>query len=90
MKTKRRADHTILGIHITDRVRHASEVQQALTAHGCQIKTRLGLHEVSDDYCAPSGIILLEVVGSASDRAALVRDLRRIEGVEVRKMVFTH
>lgn len=90
MKTARKANHTIIGIHVTDRVQHAGEVQQTLTAHGCQIKTRIGLHEVSEDYCSPSGIILLEVVGGAREIAALLRDLRRIKGVEVRKMVFTH
>lgn len=90
MKTAKKANHTIIGIHVTDRVQRASEVQQALTAHGCQIKTRVGLHEVNDDFCSPSGIILLEVVGAARDIAALLRDLRRIRGVEVRQMVFRH
>lgn len=49
MKTARKANHTIIGIHVTDRVQHAGEVQQTLTKHGCQIKTRIGLHEISED-----------------------------------------
>jgi len=34
-------DHIILGVHITDRIKHVSSVQQALTEYGCYIKTRL-------------------------------------------------
>ena len=83
-------DHTIIGVHITDRVKHAGEVQQALTEHGCQIKTRIGLHEVDADFCSPSGIVLLEAVGPARAIGALVRALTRIDGVEVQKMVFKH
>jgi len=90
MKKTAKRDHTILGIHITDRVKRAGEVQQALTAHGCQIKTRIGLHEVSEDFCAPGGIVLLEMVGAAKDIGALAKTLSKIEGVEVQKMVFKH
>jgi len=48
--------HTILGIHITDRLKEAVEVQKQLTACGRQIKTRLGLHEISDDAAGLNGI----------------------------------
>ncbi len=90
MKKTLKRDHVIIGIHVTDRVRRAGSVQQALTEHGCRIKTRIGLHEVSDDFCSPEGIILLEAVGAAKEIAALVRALSKIEGVEVQKMVFKH
>ncbi len=90
MKKRRHGDHTIVGVHITDRVNHAGEVQRVLTLHGCQIKTRLGLHEVSEDFCSPEGILLLEVVGRSKETTALIRDLSRIQGVEVQKMVFSH
>jgi hypothetical protein len=43
-------DHLILGIHVTDRVQKAGEVQQLFTEYGCNIKTRLGLHEVAQDF----------------------------------------
>lgn len=90
MKKVRPRDHVIIGVHVTDRVRHAGAVQQALTEHGCRIKTRIGLHEVSNDYCSPEGIILLEAVGPAKEIAALTRALARIEGVKVQRMVFKH
>ncbi|MFA6175656.1 MAG: hypothetical protein WC765_03640 [Phycisphaerae bacterium] len=34
-------NHIILGVHITDRIKHVSSVQKALTEYGCYIKTRL-------------------------------------------------
>ena len=55
--------HIIVGVHITERVKHASQVQQCLTEFGCNIKTRLGLHEVDEKFCSPNGVLLLEMVG---------------------------
>ena len=40
-----KADHIVLGIHITNRLQKAAEVQKLFTEFGCNIKTRLGLHE---------------------------------------------
>ncbi len=81
-------NHTILGIKITDRIKEAGEVQRVLTRYGCSIKTRLGLHEVSDDYCSSSGLILLELTGPADDQAKLHDELVKIPGVITRRMDF--
>jgi hypothetical protein len=83
-------DHVILGIHITNRVRHASEVQKVLTEYGCNIKTRLGLHEVADNYCAGEGVVLLEIIGGHDIRQAMVSKLKQIEGIDAKEMVFSH
>ena len=85
-----RERHLIYGIHITDRVEHAAQVQQVLTEHGCNIKTRLGLHEVPEASCAPSGVVLLEMVGGPALCQAMADKLNAIEGVEVQEMVFEH
>jgi hypothetical protein len=78
----------ILGIHITDRVKEVADVQSILTKFGCAIKTRLGLHEVKDDFCARSGLIILELTGSRDEFVKLENALLGVEGLEVRKMVF--
>ena len=39
--------HIIVGVHITERAKHAGEVQKVFTEFGCQIRTRLGLHEAN-------------------------------------------
>ncbi len=78
----------ILGIYITDRVEKVSDVQSILTKFGCTIKTRLGLHEVKDDLCARSGLMILELTGSRDEFIKLENALLRVEGLAVRKMVF--
>ena len=84
------ADHVILGVHITDRVHRAAEVQKVFTEHGCNIKTRLGLHEVTDQTCSTGGIVLLELVGEPATLAAMKAKLEAIPGVDVQQMVFAH
>jgi uncharacterized 2Fe-2S/4Fe-4S cluster protein (DUF4445 family) len=83
-------DHVILGIHITDRLRSAAEVQKVFTDYGGNIKTRLGLHEVAESACAAEGVVLLEVIGGDQVRAGMMAKLGAIEGIEVKEMVFSH
>ncbi|MGQ1785667.1 MULTISPECIES: hypothetical protein [unclassified Saccharicrinis] len=79
---------TILGVSVFDRTKEAGEVQKVLTKFGCSIKTRLGLHEVSDDFCSKSGLIILELFGDKKEQKKLEKKLVGIEGVEVQKMAF--
>lgn len=81
------AEHvTVLGIRIEDRVKEAGEVQKVLTKFGCSIKTRLGLHEVSNDFCSSSGLILLELTGPTDEQEKLHETLKKIPGTLIRKM----
>lgn len=82
--------HMIVGIHITDRIKKAGEVQKVFTKFGCCIKTRVGLHDVSENYCATGGIILLELWGDPQAWKEMVGKLKKIKGVEVKQMVFVH
>jgi len=82
--------HIILGVHITDRTKNVALVQQALSEFGCFIKTRLGLHEASDDFCSPNGLVLLEMLDNDLQANGLVTRLKAITGVEVQQMVFDH
>ncbi len=83
-------DHIILGIHITDRLTEAVKVQQVFTEYGCNIKTHIGLHDVNETSCSPSGVVLIEFFGADDEAAAMVDKLTAIEGVHVQKMVFGH
>ena len=78
----------ILGIHITDRVKKIEDVQPILTKFGCTIKTRLGLHEVSNGFCSSSGLILIELTGSREEFIKLENELLAVDGLEVKKMIF--
>ncbi len=57
------AAHYIIGVHITDRVKNVPSVQAVLTEFGCFIKTRLGLHDISNDSCSPNGLLIVELLG---------------------------
>jgi len=81
--------HIILCVHITDRLRKVAEVQQLFSQYGCNIKTRLGLHEV-ENVCSPNGIVLLEMYGDEAVCFELADKLAAIDGIEVKKMVFEH
>ncbi|MDD3845014.1 MAG: hypothetical protein PHC90_01495 [Syntrophorhabdaceae bacterium] len=78
----------VLGIYLSNRVESAAEFQNILTACGCYIKTRLGLHEVNENLCAPGGLILLEVYGGDEAVAEMVSRLKAVKGLQVQKMEF--
>jgi hypothetical protein len=81
--------HLILGVHITDRLIHAVEIQDILTKFGGIIRTRLGLHEV-ESGSSPNGVLILECTGNEAKFDDLAASLDKVEGVEIKKMVFDH
>ena len=83
-------DKWILGVHITDRQHDAKQVQYILTKFGCSIKTRLGVNEDDDSRYSGHGLILLELTGDPSEFPKLMTELSKIDGIEVKKMVFPH
>jgi hypothetical protein len=82
--------HIILAVQITERLRHVPDVQACLSEYGCNIKTRLGLHEVGKEYCSPNGLLILEMAGEEAKITQLEKRLKAIEGIEVKKIVFEH
>lgn len=78
---------TIMGVRLDNRTQTAVEFQRVLTNYGCAIKTRLGLHEVLDNKCAPNGLILLELIDD-SEAQKLQNELLQISGVELQTMKF--
>ena len=80
--------HMIFGIHISDRLKKSGEVQALFTKYGCNIKTRIGLHDASTNVCAPNGVVVLEMVGEEKTCNEMADALNKIEGVEVQKMLF--
>ena len=72
---------TILIIVIGKRKEAAVKVQQVLTAWGCNIKTRLGIHDGVLDKCSDAGLLLLELVGKPKDNKEIARKIALIPGV---------
>ena len=83
-------DHIILGIHVGDRLKNAGDVQKVFTEYGCNIKTRIGLHDVDASVCSPSGVVIIEFFGDDDQAGAMMDKLNEVEGVQVKKMVFGH
>jgi hypothetical protein len=83
-------NHLILAVHITERLKHAVEIQNVLTKFGDVIKTRIGLHDVSEQMSSPNGVLLLECIGDEQKFSALSDALQAVSGVEVKKIVFSH
>jgi hypothetical protein len=76
----------ILGILVERNIDVILSVQKLLTAYGCNIRTRLGVNEIF--FGEPAGLIILELKGDEKQRLLLEKDLRAIQKVHVRTMVF--
>lgn len=77
----------ILGARLSNRLGTSVEVQNVLTEYGCEIKTRLGLHDISENECKNSGLILLEITND--EKASEIESrLKKISGIEVQNMKF--
>lgn len=83
-------DHIIVAIHVTNRVKQASQVQQVLTDFGGHIKTRIGLHETTASAASRTGVILLEMVGAQARCLSILPALNAIAGVEAKSVSFQH
>lgn len=82
--------HTIVAVHIDNRLEEALVVQKLLTEYGNQIKMRLGLHEIEANRSAPNGLLVLEMIPPAPRIAELMQKLNAIRGVECKSLVFDH
>jgi hypothetical protein len=78
----------IIGVNVSNRMKKAKDVQKLLTEYGCNIKTRIGLHDVSGDFCSPTGLLVMEMFGAEKTIKEFEGKLKAIEGLEVKKMTF--
>jgi hypothetical protein len=78
----------ILGILLTDRTKDAPGVQHTLTKFGNSIKTRLGVHEVWDEYSDKYSLILLELTGDHLEWDKLESELLKFSGIQIQKINF--
>ncbi len=76
----------VIGIRMDNRVGNALKFQEVLTQNGCNIKARLGLHEVSENACANDGLIILQPCGEKEEIEQLVKDFNRLEGITAKLM----
>lgn len=81
----------IMGISISSRNEDAVKVQKLLSEYGCYIKTRLGLHNATDDrtHCSDDGLILLEFIQDGDAEAnELKSKLEQLGSITTKIMEF--
>ena len=72
---------TVLLILIGNRKESAVNVQKVLTAWGCLIKTRLGIHDGVLENCSDEGLLILELHGKHEEMEELAHKVAVINGV---------
>ncbi len=78
--------HTIFGVHVNQRVENVPAVQTILSKYGCNIRTRLGIHDADSTSCSPDGLLLVDVFGAETED--FYRELQSLKGVDVQRMDF--
>jgi hypothetical protein len=83
--------HTrIIGLLIRDRIKEAGRLQITLSNHAQLIRSRLGFHELNENTCSRTGIIVLTLTGEESAWTEFQKELESIDGVDVQQMSFVH
>jgi len=77
---------TIFGIKINNRQDDVSNCQRILTKYGCNIKTRIGLHNFQGDICSEHGIILLEMCNNEKDNNSMWQEFEKMKNIKIVKM----
>ena len=71
-----------------ERVKKVPDVQKILTDYGYNIKTRLGLHDVSKSVCSALGLLLLDTYSDEAKILEMEKKLKKVTGLVVKKMTF--
>lgn len=83
------AQTLIIGINVPSFAKNSCEIQKVFTEYGCSIRTRIGLHDVAEGLCSPSGIILVEFISGETSADEMIAKLRKADpALEIQKMVF--
>lgn len=57
----------VILLKISDRNEDSIKLQEILTKYGCDIKTRIGLHQSENNQCSKSGLIILDVTEDSKE-----------------------
>jgi hypothetical protein len=80
----------ILGLLITDRIKEVGRTQLILSKYSRLIRSRLGFHELNENVCSRSGIIVLHLTGQPEEWKEFENELEQIGGLEVQNMSFIY
>jgi hypothetical protein len=78
----------ILGVKLNQRQNLAADFQKIITEYGCNIKTRIGIHNASNGKCSSAGVILLDLIGTDEEIKVVENAIKALPEVELQKMIF--
>ena len=79
-------EYQLVAIKVGHREETATAVQDILTEFGCNIKVRLGLHDLPDEACSPAGLIILQVSAKESVLEGFLKSLNALDEVVARSL----
>ena len=71
----------IMAVRIGARREMSPRVQQVLADYGCNIRVRLGLHDLGDE-CTDEGLLVLQLTGEQSSLRELEQSLNSLGSVK--------
>lgn len=80
-------EYQLVAVKVGHREDTATAVQAYLTDFGCNIKIRLGLHDLPDESCSPSGLIILQIDAKDSELKQFLDNLNNLDGVVAKSLV---
>jgi metal-responsive CopG/Arc/MetJ family transcriptional regulator len=80
----------IIGLLIRDRIKEAGRTQLTLSKFAHLIKSRLGFHELNENTCSRTGVIILQMAGNPEEWNSFEKEIQSIGGVEMQKMSFVY
>ncbi len=79
-------EYQLVAVKVGHREDSATKVQGILTSFGCNIKVRLGLHDLPEGACSPVGLIILQVTAQDEDLNKFLDELNQLEDVVARSL----
>ena len=73
-------EQLIMIIRVSQRMNSAEKLQHVFSKFGCNIRTRLGLHEAGE-ACGVDGLIILQLVGDKLDCNDFLDQIISIDGI---------
>lgn len=77
-------EYQLVAVKVGKREDSASKVQEILTSFGCNIKVRLGLHDLPEGTCSPIGLIVLQVTAQEDELKVFLEEMNKLEDVVAR------
>ena len=78
---------TIIGLKMKTGLEYGPQLQAILSNYSCTIKTRIGLHETTENKCEGYGIVLLHITDENTVKY-LQNDILDVDGIEMQVMKF--